>query len=283
MILSFHPLIRGDRNILCAGREPGPSDFSAIRNARVVILPQGCPQQLYFMARNNCPNVFPNYDVRFRYPGKIGQIKLFHEMSVPHPPTEIFQSVAEFKRRYGGSEYPNLPIVFKFDWGGEGDTVFLVQSLSEFEQIILHAARCEASGQSGFLLQQYIPADNRSLRVTVIGDSMLSYWRTREDQRGFYANLSKGAKIDQAADPQLREAAEKLVWQFCRSTGVNLAGLDVIFDEGQDNPPPFLLEINYFFGRVGLGGSTEYYRILKKAIKRWLRTVHNSKELVRKA
>lgn len=275
MILSFHPLFRGDRNILCAGREPGPPDLCAIRNARVVILPQGCPEQLYFMARNNCANVFPNYDVRFRYPGKIGQIKLFHELSVPHPPTEIFQSVAEFKRRYGGFKSPKLPIVFKFDWGGEGDTVFLVPSLSELEQIILHAARCEASGQSGFLLQQYISAGNRSLRVTVIGESILSYWRTGDDKSGFYANLSKGGKIVQDAEPHLKEAAEKLVWQFCRSTGVNLAGLDVIFDEGQDKPSPFLLEINYFFGRVGIGGSKEYYRILKKAIKRWLRTVHD--------
>jgi ribosomal protein S6--L-glutamate ligase len=275
MILSFHPLFSGDRNILCAGREPNASDLTAIRNARAVILPQGCSQQIYFMAKNNCPHVFPNYDVRFRYPGKIGQIKLFLEESVPHPPTEIFQSVAEFKRRYEGLESPNLPLVFKFDWGGEGDTVFLVQSLSELEQIILHAVRCEASGQSGFLMQQYISAGNRSVRVTVIGDSVLSYWRTCEDQSGFYSNLSKGAKIDQSADPQQREAAEKLVRQFCRSTGVNLAGLDVIFDEGQDNPLPFLLEINYFFGRVGLGGSTEYYRILRKAIKRWLKTVHD--------
>jgi ribosomal protein S6--L-glutamate ligase len=227
------------------------------------------------MAKNNCANVFPNYDIRFRYPGKIGQIKVFLEKSVPHPPTEIFHNVADFKRRYGGFESPALPLVFKFDWGGEGDTVFLVRSSSELEQIILHAARCEASGQSGFLLQQYIPAGSRSVRVTVIGGSILSYWRTSENQNGFYSNLSKGAKIDQAADPQHREAAEKLVRQFCSSTGINLAGLDVIFDEGQDNPLPFLLEINYFFGRVGIGGSTEYYRILRKAIKRWLRAVHD--------
>jgi ribosomal protein S6--L-glutamate ligase len=240
-----------------------------------VILPQGCQQLLYFMARNNCPNVFPNYDVRFRYPGKIDQTKLFNELSVPHPLTEIFQSVGEFKRRRGGSKSPNLPVVFKFNWGGEGDTVFLVQSLGELEQIILHAARCEASGQSGFLLQQYISADNRSLRVAVIGDSIRSYWRTGEDRSGFYANLSKGAKIVQDTEPHLIDAAEKLVGQFCHSTGVNLAGLDVIFDEGQDNPSPFLLEINYFFGRVGLGGSKEYYRILIKAIKRWLRSVHD--------
>ncbi len=275
MILSFHPLFRADRNILCAGREPGSSELSAIRSAQAVILPQGCPQQLYFMAKNNCPNVFPNYDVRFRYPGKVGQARLFLEKSVPHPPTEIFNSLAEFNSRYYGFESPTLPLVFKFDWGGEGDTVFLVQSLSELEQLIVHAARCEASGQSGFLLQQYIPSGNRSLRVAVIGDSMISYWRTCKDQGGFRANLSKGAVIDQAGDPTSREAAEKLVSHFCRSTGVNLAGLDVIFGEGKGSPLPFLLEINYFFGRVGIGGSAEYYRILTNAIKRWLRTVND--------
>lgn len=274
MILSFHPIFRGDHNILCAGREPGPSDLSAIRSARAVILPQGCSRPLYFMARNNCPHVFPNYDVRFQYPGKIGQIELFLEKSIQHPPTEIFHSVADFKSRYSGVKSTILPIVFKFDWGGEGDTVFLVKSLSELEKRLLHAARCEASGQIGFLLQQYIPSGKRSLRVTVIGESIISYWRSRIDQGGFHANVSKGAIIDQDADPQLREAAEKLVWRFCLKTGINLAGLDVIVDEGQEPPLPLLLEINYFFGRVGLGGSTEYYRILKRSIKRWLRTVH---------
>lgn len=275
MIVSFHPLFKADRNILCAGREPGRSDLSAIRNSSAVILPQGCSQQLYFMARNNCLNVFPNYDARFNYPGKIGQIKLFLEKSIPHPPTEIFHSLDEFKRRYRGSMSPKLPIVFKLDWGGEGDTVFLVQSLDELDQLIIHAARCESSGQSGFLLQQYIPSANRSLRVAVIGDVVISYWRICEDQYGFHANLSKGAKIDQTGDPGLRKAAESVVTDFCRSTGINLAGLDVIFSEAESAPRPLLLEINYFFGRAGIGGSVAYYRILKKAIKRWLKTVHN--------
>jgi ribosomal protein S6--L-glutamate ligase len=31
-----------------------------------------------------------------------------------------------------------------------------------------------------------------------------------------------------------------------------------------------LLEINYFFGRRGLGGSAVYYEILKKEIDTWL-------------
>lgn len=275
MIVSFHPLFKADRNILCAGREPGPSDIYAIRKARAVILPQGCPRPLYFLARDNCPNVFPNYDARFRYPGKIGQIGLFVEKTAPHPPTEIFHSLAEYKNRYYGFISPDLPLVFKFNWGGEGDTVFLVQSPTELDNLLAQAARCEASGQTGFLLQKYIPSGNRSLRIAVIGDSHISYWRTCKDLGGFHSNLSKGAIIDPVGDPLLTEAAEKLVMNFCRNTGINLAGIDLIFNSTQNNPITYLLEINYFFGRTGLGGSSEYYRILKKAINRWLRNIDN--------
>lgn len=273
MIVSFHPIFSADVNILCAGREPGPSDLSAIRKAAAVILPQGCSRQLYFIARNNCPNVFPNYDARFSYRGKIGQIRLFLEKEMPHPRTEVFKNLAEFNNRYPVSDYPRLPLVFKFDWGGGGDTVFLVQSLDELKRLIVHAARCEASGQSGFLLQEYIPSGNRSLRVAVIGDQMVSYWRICEDPRGFHASLAKGAKIDSAGEPGLVKMAEKMVAHFCRSTEINLAGLDVIFTQGAYDPQALLLEINYFFGRAGIGGSAKYYRILKRAIKQWLKTI----------
>ena len=274
MIVSFHPLFRGDHNILCAGREPGPSDLYAIRAANAVVLPQGCQRQLYFMARDNCPNVFPNYDARFRYPGKIGQIKLFIEESISYPPTQVFQNLVEFKRRYPGSSSPSLPLVFKFDWGGEGETVFFARSLIELDQLLNRTARYEASGQFGFLLQQYIPSGHRSLRVVVIGDGILSYWRICEEKNVFQtANLSKGAKLDLVGDSGLKKKAENTVSDFCRCTGINLAGFDVIFAENESTPRPLLLEINYFFGRVGLGGSEHYYRLLKKAIKRWLKTI----------
>lgn len=274
MVVSFHPLFRADHNILCAGRDPGAAELSAIRNASAVILPQGCQRQLYLMARNNCLNIFPNYDARFRYPGKIGQIRLFIEKAIAHPPTEIFRNSDEFRRRYSDPDALSLPLVFKLDWGGEGDTVFLVQSSDKLEELVTHAARCEASGHGGFLLQQYIPCGNRSLRVAVIGDRIISYWRICEDQNEFHASLSKGAKIDPGGDPVLRKMGADMVAELCRSASINLAGFDVIFAEGGSAPRPLLLEINYFFGRVGIGGSERYYRILIKAIKRWLKSLN---------
>ena len=93
MILSFHPCYEADTNILCAGRDPDKADLSAIRAADAVILPQGCREALYRMARNNCPHVFPNYDARFSHDGKLEQIRLFREHECAHPDTEIINTI----------------------------------------------------------------------------------------------------------------------------------------------------------------------------------------------
>jgi len=273
MVVSFHPLFKADLNLICAGREPGAEELSAIRGAQAVILPQGCPQGLYQTARENCPHVFPNYDARFRYPGKIGQIRLFRETRTPHPQTEIFQNTSAFQRRYPGDQYPPFPVVLKFDWGGEGDTVFLVQSPTDLNSLLAYARRCEATGQCGFMLQQFIASGNRSLRVTLIGEYVLSYWRTHADEKIFHASLSKGAKVDLTSDPGLKQKAEEGIAQFCRRAEINLAGLDVLFAEEDPRHQPLLLEINYFFGRVGLGGSEAFYRILRREIRKWLKGI----------
>ncbi|MBI5581403.1 MAG: glutathione synthase [Deltaproteobacteria bacterium] len=270
MIVSFHPLFEGDINILCAGRDPGPEELAAIRSAAAVILPQGCTRPLFEMARQNCGRVFPNYDARFRYPGKTGQIRLFRETGMPHPVTALFAGVADYRGRHEDRLSPGLPCVFKFDWGGEGDTVFLVHSQAELEELLQHAAACEATGQRGFLLQEYIACGNRSLRVAVIGERVVSYWRICDGHDSFRANVSKGASIDTRSDPALKGQAERMVGAFCQRTGIDLAGIDVIFDMDGNPPRPLLLEINYYFGRVGLGGAEAYYRILAEAIRTWL-------------
>jgi ribosomal protein S6--L-glutamate ligase len=270
MIVSFHPLFEGDLNILCAGRDPGPAELAAIQSAAAVILPQGCTRPLFEMAQRNCGHVFPNYAARFRYPGKTGQIRLFRETGTPHPASALFAGVADYQVRHGDGLCPGLPCVFKFDWGGEGDTVFLVRSQAELGELLRQAAACEATGQRGFLLQEYIACANRSLRVAVIGEKLVSYWRIGDGTAGFHANVSKGAAIDACSDPALMDQAERMVAAFCRRTGIDLAGLDVIFEMDGNPPKPLLLEINYYFGRVGLGGAEAYHRMLAEAIRTWL-------------
>jgi ribosomal protein S6--L-glutamate ligase len=260
MILSFHPLFEADKNITCAGREPGEEDLKAIKAAHAVILPQGCYQSLFEMARANCPHVFPDYTIRFKYPGKLGQIKFFREFKIAHPASEIFLNVDSFHQDFKKRDSKDLlkyPLVFKLDWGGEGETVFMISSEEELRTILQKTAEFEKTGQYGFLLQEYITSRNRTLRVAIIGQRLISYWRIQKQENGggFYTNLGKGAVIDAESAPGLQDKAVALVKQICHKTGINLAGFDVIFSSDVDNPQPMLLEINYFFGRKGLGGS----------------------------
>ena len=275
MIVSFHPCYVGDANIICAGREPDATDLAAIRRARAVILPQGCRRPLYEMAVANCPRVFPNYDARFAYPGKLGQIRLFRETGTLHPATLAFpETRAYFDMRPGNRQtVPRKPPwVFKFDWGGEGETVFWVESRQALDNAVQKAAKFEETGQHGFLIQAPVDCGRRSLRVVVAGNRLLSYWRVQKDPGVFSTSMSLGAVIDRDADPDLQARGKAVVEAFCKKTGINLAGIDLLFPL---DPPgkPLFLEINYFFGRRGLGGSDRWYAILNREIELWLKQI----------
>ena len=273
MILSYHPCFEADKNILCAGRDPNADDLAAIRAAHAVVLPQGCRESLYEMARNNCTLVFPNFDSRFQYAGKIGQVRLFQEKNVPHPRTETYPNLNTFTEHYGGiTTTPafDFPFVFKFNWGGEGYQVYLIQSVSEFKDILQTARDYENSGHTGFIIQEYIPSTYRSLRVVVVGQTLISYWRVQSGARSFCSNLSRGAVIDAQADPELQALAVASVRSFCSRTGINLAGFDLLFSSQRKRRIPLFLEINYYFGRRGLGGSEKFYEILVMEIEKWI-------------
>jgi ribosomal protein S6--L-glutamate ligase len=262
-----------DVNRLCAGRDPDEADLAAIRSADAVVLPQGCRQSLYRMSRQNNPHVFPNYDARFDYPGKTGQARLFGKLDAARPRTWIFENTEQFRCRDSAIQDAGFPLVLKLDWGGEGETVFLLRTHAELERAVATAADYERTGQAGFVVQRFVPHGHRSLRVAVIGRTRTAYWRVQEPSVAFGTSVAKGARIDTIIDPHLIRMGRDLVDDFCRQSGVNLAGFDLIFEEtarDDESPRPLFLEINYFFGRTGLGGSDRFYEILQAAIDRWL-------------
>ena len=95
--------------------------------------------------------------------------------------------------------------------------------------------------------------------------------------------ISRGAIIDHNWRPELREKGKKYSKDLSQKTGINLAAIDFVFDESGEDPEPFFLEINYFFGRRGIGGSERYYSLLFAALQDWLQQKgfdHNSVKLV---
>jgi len=275
-ILSFDPCIEANINRSCAGREPSDADLRAIRSAHAVILPRGCRESLYMLARSNCPNIFPNYDVRYRYPGKTGQARLFREIHFLHPETVIFDHSDEFWRFCDKPPLP-LPCVFKFSWGGEGKYVFLLKKHNDFQHCMKLAEYWEARGLRGFLFQEYIPCGGRSLRAVVMGRNIYTYWRVQEDPEQFYTNIAKGAVIDTEKDQHLQQMAADMTREFSKKTGLNLAGVDFLFSTEDKDPEPLILEVNYFFHYTGLGGPEGYCRLLEAAIRGWIRQTGLSK------
>ena len=276
MVLSFHPNIVAHKNILCAGRLPNDEDRAGICEAEAVILSQGCGETLYRMCRKHCAHVFPNYDARFDFPRKLAQARLFQEVGAPFLRTYLFETVALYHDRFGKKAHRGplgFPCVFKSDWGGEGEEVFLLKTPEALEQALKRARRMEQSGQKGFLLQEYVPCAGRSLRVVVIGEEFFTYWRVQADPSRFLTNLGSGAIIDHEADPGLQEVGVAAVSEFCSKTGINLAGFDLLFLQNEKEAAPVFLEINYFFGRRGLGGSLKYYDLFDRAVRTWLNTL----------
>lgn len=264
-VLSYHLLLETNNNRL--GRTIDAEERAAMKKADAIIVPQGCRKELYDAASLLCPHVFPNYDAFFGYPGKVGQIKLFNEYGVACPATQAYANLAVWQKE---KIIPAYPFVFKFSWGGEGKNVFLITTEIELQRAITLAEQYEHEGKRGFLLQEYIPVKGRSLRVVVMADTFISYWRYQEGEDHFYSNLARGATIDHDFVPEQQQVAIQVLKKFCKQTKISLAGFDFLFDPRQQKPTPLFLEINYSFRSHGLGGPDAYLKLLTSAVRKWL-------------
>jgi ribosomal protein S6--L-glutamate ligase len=273
MILSFHPCIDADLNAIVAGRAPGPEEESMVMRADAIILPQGVRQDLYDLCRKYTNLVFPNYDLRFQCLGKIGDILLFRSLETPHPESFLFQNVTEYHSYFPAEEnrFPlPFPFILKGNYGGEGRMVFKIHKPQDLQTILEQLKKMENSGTRGFIVQQWIDHGGRDVRAVVLHDRLISYWRVQKDSSQFLTNLSASGTIDLHSDRHLLEKAQEIVLHFCKQTGINLAGIDLMFDKNDQSKKPLFLEINYWFGRRFFGSSEAYYGELKKAVKRWL-------------
>lgn len=268
-IVSFHPVLKGD--VFVWERGIIKEELAGLlAGARAVILPQTVSRELYHMCRALCPRVFPNYDLRFKWEGKVGDTMLFWSLGVPHPRTWIFPRVEALTGLHPAMGHepglPDYPFVLKGARGGEGSQTYLVKNEKDLQGALYTMKRLEWQGKAGFVLQEFIDGLDRDLRVVVIGKETRSYWRINPR---FHKNVARGGTIDKESEPGLQAAGRQLVRELCRRTGINLAGFDLIFPPGSSNP--LFLEVNYTFGRTGIGGSEGFYSLLEREVEHWLR------------
>jgi ribosomal protein S6--L-glutamate ligase len=270
MILSFHPCFVADAQIILADRQLSAEDRRLIRAADAIILPQTCSLPLYKACKKSETHVFPDYELRFRYPGKVGQSILFEKLRIPHPATKRWPSVEKFRDRQKEKSAPphDMPFFLKADKSHEGDGVLLVTDRNSLETALAHM---DKAGSDGFISQELIPCRGNVLRTVVLQKKIITYWKRSDNSRGVIATVSRGSRVDKKWKPELQEKGRAQAQWICEKTGINLAAFDFVFNLDLPDPQPFILEINYYFGRRGLGGSLRYYRLLLKAIREWLK------------
>ncbi len=272
MILSFHPCFDTDVQVILGDRALDSSDLQLIRDAKAIILPQTCPQEIYDACSASSAALFPSYEMRFKYPGKMGQSILFKDFGFLHPATLRWHKVEEFKKTYpGAKEFPHeLPFFIKDDKSHEADGVFLLKDIPSLSRAFDFLERRESSGLPGFVSQEFIHSEGNVLRAVIIGKRVITYWKRPNRPGQIITTISRDAVIDHDWRPDLQEKGRKQVMSLSVKTGINLGAIDFVFPLSDDDPAPFFLEINYFFGRRGLGGSEDYYRLLYQAVQDWI-------------
>lgn len=283
MILSFHPCFEADEQIILGDRSPEETDVSLMRRAEAILLPQNCSRELFDAAASSCIRVFPNYGVRFEYRGKIGQKRLFENLGLPHPETRVWPSVRDleaFERKTGSLPHP-FPFCIKSDQGHEGEAVHVIRDRDAMDRILAEMRLHEVSGCRGFLSQAFVQGGGNVLRVVILGQRFVTYWKRPSHAEAGITTVSRGAVIDHGWRPDLQEKAIALSHELKEGTGINLAAVDFIFPLAHEAPTPLLLEINYSFGRRGLGGTLAYYELLHAAIREWLASCRLDADAVR--
>ena len=272
MILSFHPCFDTDVQVILGARRLDSPDLELIRDAEAIVLPQGCPEDLFQACSRSDALIFPNYEMRFKYQGKMGQSLLFRNFGLLHPVTLCWPTVDKFKKAYPDPElFPhNLPFLIKDDKSHEAEGVYFVEDRSSLSEALDYLILRERSGMSGFVTQEFVPSGGNVLRAVIIGKRVITYWKRPNKPGQVITTISRDAIIDSEWKPDLQKKGKEQARNLSKKTGINLAAVDFVFPLSLKRPDPFFLEINYYFGRRGLGGTENYYRLLYQAVQEWL-------------
>ena len=257
--LSMNQLVRLDENLPNLAPVADPAVEKVIRSARGVVMPRGITEKRYRKIAALARDYFPNLDARFTYPGKTSQALLFHRLGVRHPETIVFPNAEGLMCAESKGLPLEYPFVLKGDSGGGGKAVFPVTCRNELRKALIRLPAREP-----LLIQQWLNHGGMDLRVVVVGAKMVSYFRVGGGS--FYNNICRGGRIDRTLLPKLQQIGLAAVARFCNLTEINLAGFDLMF---QDGGTPVFIEINHNFGRKGLGGTPGFRQLFQAAVDLW--------------
>ncbi len=266
--LSLHHQFHLDAN-LPALAPLDEANAELIRNAAGVLMPKYFSPARHRQVAGLAGRYFPDLTARYSYRGKAQQIRLFEEYRLPHPRTLIFEHPQAVKRLFETQgRAMDFPYVLKGNSGGGGAKVFCIPDQETFRDRIE-----QLSADEPVLIQERIDHGGMDLRVVLMGRVVRSYFRVGGGD--FYNNVSRGARIEADLYPEKQQQGQAMALDLARSAGIDLAGFDILFPVDGD---PLFLEINFLFGRKGLGGLKGYREMFHQAVQDWMDRVKGGSE-----
>jgi ribosomal protein S6--L-glutamate ligase len=143
---------------------------------------------------------------------------------IPVPETRYASNRANFEKAV--SSLGGFPVVIKIARSRQGSGVFLLDSPGKGKGILEE----ELNRGRGLLVQSYIPPERRrDYRLLVVGERVVGAMVLRPKKGDFRANIHLGGKAEsfEPAEDLCRTAVSS-----ARALGLDIAGVDVIEDEG---------------------------------------------------
>lgn len=110
------------------------------------------------------------------------------------------------------------PFILKAIRGSKGMEVFLISSEQEF---------CAVRGDYEYITQKYIATSyGRDIRLWVVGEKVVASV-LRVNDKSFKSNIALGARAERY---HVDLSLERLAVESCRLLGLELAGVDILFD-----------------------------------------------------
>lgn len=126
-----------------------------------------------------------------------------------------------------------FPMVIKEAYGSFGQQVYLADDLDAAQKIV------DKIGHKEFLMQEFIAASSgRDVRINVVGSRVIASMLRHSITGDFRSNITSGGQMKRY---EPTEAQKELAVQACEAIGLDFAGVDVLFGEGDR---PIICEVN---------------------------------------
>ena len=129
-----------------------------------------------------------------------------------------------------------FPLVIKECFGSFGMQVYMARDMAELENTVKNI------GGKPMLFQKYIgQSSGFDVRLQVVGDNVVAAMYRYTVDGDFRANITHGGKM-RKYEPDASEI--KLAVDTVKALGLDFAGVDLLFSNGNDKPADMVCEVN---------------------------------------